>query len=170
MSLKTLQFPRPSAGDFYNTTRKRVHDYFKEKGISKHANASMVFKTIAMLSIYFVPYFLLVTGAFTNIWLMYACWATMGLGMSGIGLSVMHDANHGAYSKNRTVNTIIGQVIWFVGGSSVNWKIQHNVLHHSFTNVDHMDEDLESIPILRFSPHKKHMKIQRFQHIYAWFF
>ncbi|MFT5724361.1 MAG: linoleoyl-CoA desaturase [Bacteroidia bacterium] len=170
MSTKTVNFPRPTAGDFYNTTRKRVHDYFKEKGISKHANAAMVFKTFAMLSIYFVPYFLMITGVFVNTWAIYACWAVMGLGMAGIGLSVMHDANHGAYSKNRTVNTIIGQVIWFVGGSSVNWKIQHNVLHHSFTNVDHMDEDLEAIPILRFTPHKKLMKIHRFQFIYAWFF
>ena len=73
-------------------------------------------------------------------------------------------------AANKKVNNIISQVIWFVGGSSVNWKIQHNVLHHSFTNVEHLDEDLESIPILRFSPHQKHMKIQKYQYIYAWFF
>lgn len=170
MSSKAVHFPRPSAGDFYNTARKRVHEYFKEKGISKHANASMVFKTFAMLAIYFVPYTLMVTGTVVSTWAVFICWMVMGLGMAGIGLSVMHDANHGAYSKNRKINTIIGQVIWFVGGSSVNWKIQHNVLHHSFTNVDHMDEDLETIPILRFSPHKKHMKIQKYQFIYAWFF
>jgi linoleoyl-CoA desaturase len=170
MNRKTVQFPRPSAGDFYNTARKRVHQYFKEKGISKHANANMVLKTIAMLSMYFVPYLLMVTGVFSSIWMVFACWIVMGLGMAGIGLSIMHDANHGAYSKNRTINTIIGQVIWFVGGSSVNWKIQHNVLHHSFTNVDHMDEDLETIPILRFTPHRKLMKIHRFQYIYAYFF
>jgi linoleoyl-CoA desaturase len=170
MSSKTVHFPRPSAGDFYNTTRKRVAEYFKEKGISKHANANMVFKTIAMLAIYFVPFSLLISGVVTNMWLLYLCWAVMGLGMAGIGLSIMHDANHGAYSKNRQINTIIGQVIWFVGGSSVNWKIQHNVLHHSFTNINHMDEDLETIPILRFSPHKKLMKIHKFQFIYAWFF
>lgn len=170
MSRKTVHFPRPSAGDFYNTARKRVHEYFKEKGITTHANASMVFKTIAMLSIYFVPYILMMVGVITNPWLILGSWLLMGFGMAGIGLSVMHDANHGAYSRNKKVNEIISQVIWFIGGSSVNWKIQHNVLHHSFTNVEHMDEDLETIPILRFSPHKKYMKIQRFQYIYAWFF
>ncbi len=170
MAQKTVKFPRPSAGDFYNTARKRVHDYFKEKGITTHANTSMVLKTIAMLSMYFVPYGLMVSGIFPSYWMVMICWIVMGFGMAGIGLSIMHDANHGAYSKNRNINTIIGQVIWFVGGSSVNWKIQHNVLHHSFTNVDHMDEDLETIPILRFTPHKKWMKIHRFQFIYAWFF
>lgn len=170
MVRKTVHFPRPSAGDFYTTARKRVHEYFKTKGITTHANTSMVIKTIVMISIYAVPYLLMVTGVITNPWLIFASWIMMGIGMAGIGLSVMHDANHGAYSKNRKINEIIGQVIWFIGGSSVNWKIQHNVLHHSFTNVDHMDEDLESVSILRFSPHKKHMKIHKLQHFYAWFF
>ena len=130
----------------------------------------MVIKTFCMLSIYFVPYILMMTGVFASFWMVFACWMVMGIGMAGIGLSVMHDANHGAYSKNRNLNTIIGQVIWFIGGSSVNWKIQHNVLHHSFTNVDHMDEDLEAVHFLRFSPHKKRLGIHKLQHIYAWFF
>ncbi len=170
MQRKTVQFPRPSAGDFYNTARKRVHEYFKTAGISKHANANMVIKTVVMLSMYLVPYFLMIFGAFSTFLPVLICWIVMGAGMAGIGLSVMHDANHGAYSKNRKINEMLGQVIWFIGGSSVNWKIQHNILHHSFTNVDHMDEDLESVPFLRFSPHKKKLKIHRLQHIYAWFF
>jgi linoleoyl-CoA desaturase len=170
MQRKTLQFPRPSAGDFYNTARKRVHEYFKSTGISKHANTNMVIKTVVMLSLYLVPYLLMMFGVFTTFLPVLICWIIMGVGMAGIGLSVMHDANHGAYSKNRKINDMLGQVIWFIGGSSVNWKIQHNVLHHSYTNVDHMDEDLESVPFLRFSPHKKKLKIHRLQHIYAWFF
>lgn len=130
----------------------------------------MVIKTIVMISLYIVPYILMMAGLFSNVWVIFGCWILMGVGMAGIGLSVMHDANHGAYSRNRKVNDIIGQVIWFIGGSSANWKIQHNVLHHSYTNVDHMDEDLESVPFLRFSPHRERMKIHRLQHIYAWFF
>lgn len=130
----------------------------------------MVIKTVVMLSLYLVPYLLMMFGVFTTFLPVLICWIIMGVGMAGIGLSVMHDANHGAYSKNRKINDMLGQVIWFIGGSSVNWKIQHNVLHHSYTNVDHMDEDLESVPFLRFSPHKKKLKIHRLQHIYAWFF
>ncbi len=170
MERKTVQFPRPSAGDFYNITRKRVHEYFKSEGISKHANAKMVIKTILLLSLYLVPYVLMLTGVFTSLWMVFICWMIMGTGMAGVGLSVMHDANHGSYSKNRKVNNVISQVIWIIGGSSVNWKIQHNVLHHSFTNVAHLDEDLETVSLLRFSPHQEKKKIQRFQHLYAWFF
>jgi linoleoyl-CoA desaturase len=94
----------------------------------------------------------------------------MGFGMAGIGLAIMHDANHGSYSKNAKVNKIMGYLINFVGGSATNWKIQHNVLHHSYTNIEGHDEDITSIPILRFSPSQKLRKIHRYQYIYAWFF
>ena len=76
----------------------------------------------------------------------------MGFGMAGIGLAIMHDANHGAYSKNDTVNKFFGGLIKFLGGSETNWKIQHNVLHHTYTNIEGLDEDIEApVVALRFS-------------------
>ena len=62
-------------------------------------------------------------------------WSLMGLGMAGIGLSVMHDANHGAYSKKPIVNKLLGYCLNLVGGYDLNWRIQHNVLHHTYTNI-----------------------------------
>lgn len=89
--------------------------------------------------------------------------------MAGIGLSVMHDANHRAYSKNVKVNKFVGFVINFLGGYHVNWRIQHNVLHHSYTNIHQHDEDLES-PAFRFSPDQPRHFLHRFQAFYAIFF
>jgi len=94
-------------------------------------------------------------------------WALMGLGMSGIGLSVMHDANHGAYSNNKHVNNALGFLLNFIGGYPPNWKIQHNVLHHSFTNIHGHDEDIDKKGIIRFSPTQKRKGIYRFQVFYA---
>lgn len=157
--------------EFDRTLKKRVRDYFKDNNISKHANAAMVFKTFAMLSIYLVPFILMLTGVITNGWLIMLCWIIMGVGMAGIVMGVMHDANHGAYSKNETVNKLIGRVIVLVGGFAANWKIQHNILHHSYTNIQGFDEDI-SAPggLLRFSPNCELKKVHRFQHWYAWFF
>ncbi|MCB9262568.1 MAG: acyl-CoA desaturase [Flavobacteriales bacterium] len=165
-----IKFPRQSGNDFYNTVRQRVHEYFQKGEISKYANTEMVMKTIFMLSLYFIPYLFVLFLGGVSTWLYLLLWVIMGTGMAGIGLSIMHDANHGAYSQNRKVNDFISKVIWFVGGSYTNWRIQHNVLHHSFTNINEHDEDLETVPFLRFSPHKKRMKIHRLQYIYAWFF
>jgi len=93
-------------------------------------------------------------------------WTLMGFGMSGIGLSVMHDANHGAYSANQTVNRMVSLVINFIGGYHVNWRIQHNVLHHSFTNIHEHDHDLEN-GVMRFSPNQDHESRFYYQAFYA---
>ncbi|MBI3133106.1 MAG: acyl-CoA desaturase [Bacteroidetes bacterium] len=169
--LKPIRFSQKIGADFNGTLKKRVRDYFKDNNISRFANANMVLKTIFMVSLYFTPYFLMVFGVITNPWLIVLCWAIMGIGIAGIGLSIMHDANHGAYSKNEKVNFWIGRVLNVVGGFAPTWNIQHNVLHHSYTNILGYDEDVSPpISLLRFSPKDKYRKIQRFQFIYAWFF
>lgn len=166
MSLPAVKFNVQDRPEFFKELRKRVNGYFKENNISKHANTNMVIKTIFMLSLYFAPLVLMITGVVSGLWPVLGMWALMGLGMSGIGMSVMHDANHGSYSQNRTVNQFLGSVILFIGGFRENWKIQHNVLHHSFTNIHQHDEDLDSA-LLRLSPNQPLKKGHRFQALYG---
>jgi linoleoyl-CoA desaturase len=154
--------------EFYQTLKQRVNQYFEDNNISKNANAAMITKSVAMLSIYLIPYFLIITGVLSNPWLVFAAWIVMGLGMAGVGFSIMHDANHGSYSKNPKVNRRLGNLIYLLGGNPDNWKIQHNVLHHSFTNIDGMDEDLDTPWFLRFSPDRPHHPVHKYQFIYAW--
>jgi len=45
--------------------------------------------------------------------------------------------------------------------------MQHNVLHHTYTNVANLDEDIDDKLILRFNPHTKVKKFHRLQYIYA---
>jgi linoleoyl-CoA desaturase len=47
------------------------------------------------------------------------------------------------------------------------WKIQHNVLHHSYTNIEGADDDLDPRFVMRFTPNQKRLWFHRFQHIYA---
>ncbi len=166
-----LKFSTTVGADFNATLKKRVRAYFKDNNISKYANANMKIKTVFMLTLYFAPYILMMSGAFTNSWLIAMCWALMGFGMAGIGMSVIHDANHGAYSKNDKVNYFLGRLVNLVGAYAPTWKIQHNVLHHTYTNIQHFDEDIDPpVPIIRFTPHDKYKPIHRFQFLYAWFF
>jgi linoleoyl-CoA desaturase len=127
----------------------------------------MKLKTAFMLLLYFVPWALMVIGVVSSSWLVLLMWILMSFGMSGIGLSIMHDANHGSYSKNPKVNFALGYLIAFIGGYHITWKIQHNVLHHSFTNIDGYDEDINKPGILRFSPTQKRKGIFKFQAFYA---
>ncbi|MEM9858775.1 MAG: acyl-CoA desaturase [Bacteroidota bacterium] len=169
MSLPVVRFNREDRPEFFQELRARVNEYFKENGISKHANTSMKIKTIFMLLLYFIPLMLMLTGVVSGLWPVIFMWTLMGFGMSGIGLSIMHDANHGSYSKNKRVNNALGFLVNFLGAYHINWKIQHNVLHHSYTNVEGYDEDISN-PVMRFSPEQDRKWIFKFQVFYAWFF
>lgn len=165
-----VKFSNNLNADFFETVRQKVNDYFKTNNISRFGNYKMVIKSIVMILLYLGPYAVLVSGAIVNPWLIWGMWMIMGFGMAGIGLAIMHDANHGSYSGNAKVNKMMGYLINLVGGSVINWKIQHNVLHHSFTNIEGHDDDITTIPILRFSPVQKYYKIHKYQYIYAWLF
>lgn len=165
-----MKFAPGGQESFYNVMKQRVDEYFQNNNITTNANNTMRIKTIVMLSLYFVPFLLIATGlTAASPWLFYAAWVTMGIGTVGIGASVMHDSNHGSYSTNNTVNSFLGNVLNLLGGYSRNWRIQHNILHHTYTNLDGLDEDIEGTKLIRMSPHKPLMGIHRYQHIYAWF-
>ena len=102
--------------------------------------------------------------------MLFGLYILSGLGMAGIGMGVMHDAIHGSYSKNKKINTLLGYTFNLIGANATIWKIQHNILHHTYTNIDNADDDLNAPFFLRFSPHAKHYWIHKFQHIYIWFF
>jgi linoleoyl-CoA desaturase len=155
--------------DFVSTLNSRVADYFKNSKVSRHANSEMVVKTFCMFGLYFTPYALILSGVVVHPLLLLLSVVVMSIGLAGIGLTVMHDANHGAYSKKAWVNNLLGYSLNLVGASSFNWKIQHNVLHHTYTNVHEEDEDVSPRGVLRFTPHSDWKLIHRYQHIYAWF-
>ena len=99
MSTQSIRFNNANRS-FYLTAKKRVDDYFKENNLSRYGNTQMVIKSIFMFALYFFPFLLLILNVFDNLWIQSLLSVLMGFGMSGIGLSIMHDANHGAYSRN----------------------------------------------------------------------
>jgi linoleoyl-CoA desaturase len=169
--LNIVSFSPSGKDSFQETVIARVRSYFRINNISPYANAKMWVKTTVMLLLYFVPYILMVSGLGAGRSLLFfAFWLVMASGMIGIGTSVMHDANHGTYSPKKKVNSFIGYILEIIGGYAVTWKIQHNQLHHTYTNIAGLDEDIDSIKLLRFSPRQPRHWYHRYQYIYAWFF
>ncbi len=154
---------------FFSTLRQRVDAYFKEKKLSKHYNAAMVFKTIILLAGYLIPFACLLI--FTpSIGISMAIWAIMGFAVAGIGMSIMHDANHGGYSASAKTNYWMGHTLNLLGGSVFNWKLQHNLLHHTYTNIINLDDDIADKLVLRFSPHTNVKWYHKLQFVYAFLF
>ena len=169
-AIKHLTFSKAKTTDFADVLRSRVSEYLKENNISRHANAGMVVKSIFMVCLYLVPLSLINFGNIQSVGLFFLLYIVAGLGMAGVGMGVMHDALHGSYSRNKHVNKILGYSMNLIGGNHVVWKLQHNVLHHTFTNVEHVDDDISAPFFLRFSPHAPKNGLHRFQQYYSWFF
>ena len=123
MSVPAIKFNQKAQPEFQKELRQRVNRYFKENNLSKYANAEMKFKTAFMIALYFGPFVLMLTGVVNSALGVLSMWFIMGLGVSGIGLAIMHDANHGAYSSDKRVNKVVGYILNFMGGFPANWRM-----------------------------------------------
>lgn len=165
--MKIPRFIEHERNGFYTTLRKRVDNYFTTNNISRHANATMIFKTFLFWGGYASLYLLIVFGGFS-------LWANLGLALilgffaAMVGFNVSHDAIHGAYSSRKWVNDLLSFSFNTLGASPYIWRISHNVVHHTYTNIPGHDEDIEVAPgLVRLSPEDKLNYLQRFQHYYA---
>ncbi len=164
----TIKFSKVDSAKFFRTLNKRINDYFKEKKVKKTGNWKLYFKTIIMFTLLITPLILLLTlslPAWTQILFM----IITGIGIAGVGMNVMHDANHESFSSKKWVNKLMGSSIHILAGNDYNWKVQHNVLHHTYTNIQGHDEDIDAGRIIRFSKHTKWLKIHQYQKYYAFF-
>jgi linoleoyl-CoA desaturase len=163
-----VKFINVEKNAFFSTLRKRVDDYFIQNHFSKYGNNKLIIKTVIMVSAYLIP-FLVILFAKPGLVFSLFLWSLMGLSVAGLGMSVMHDANHGAYSINKRINWLMAHVLNMIGGSTFNWKLQHNVLHHTYTNITNMDDDIATKPALRLSPHAPVNYLHRYQWIHSFF-
>ncbi len=168
LSNKKIKFLNKSKSEFFATLRENVENHFEANNLNKTGGNTLVLKAIFMICLYVIPFLLILSGKFDNISMLFLAFLS-GLGMAGVGMSVMHDANHGSFSSKKWVNDAFGASLFFMGGNVLNWKTQHNVLHHTYTNIHEIDEDITGKPLLRFSFQEQWKPYHRFQFIYAFF-
>lgn len=159
-------FPVRDGNAFLAAVRTAVHADFEHRQITPRGGVAMAVKAMVLLGLVAVPYLLIVTNSVAPL-LMLPLAALIGLGIAGIGFAVAHDALHGSTSGNPTVNALAGLSMDLIGGSSYLWRITHNVIHHTYTNIHGTDEDLAVSPLLRLSPHAPRRWFHRWQHWYA---
>ena len=160
-----LTFLKNSESEFYQVLKERVNSYFETNKISKHANGHMVFKTFFILSMVGLTYALVLINPFHPLIQLVIAMA-LGFFTALIGLNIAHDALHGAYSSNQKINSWLGITFNLIGANDYIWKIKHNIIHHTFTNIPDHDDDINQAKILRMEPTQKRKPIHRYQHFY----
>jgi linoleoyl-CoA desaturase len=158
----------PGDDGFHSALKARAEEYLARSGRPPWGGLAMHLKTATILAWHAGGYALLL--AFGGASLPLAILLTFSLALStvGIGFAVMHDANHGAWSRSPVVNRAVGLTLDLVGGSSYVWRFKHNVRHHTYSNIDGLDSDVDAAPFLRLAPSQRRRLLHRFQHLYAW--
>ncbi len=156
------------AKSLHSDLKKRVQQYFDEKGIDSTGNTKLFSKAIIMIIALVLVYIHLLV--WTPVWYLALgeCIIMGGL-VAGIGFNVMHDGSHGSFSNNKVMNRIAASSISLLGANHFMWNMKHNMIHHSFTNIVGVDDDIEIGALMRMAPTQKRYKIHKFQHFYVWF-
>lgn len=153
--------------DFRKELHKKVYEYLDNCGKPIRAPLAMYRKTAILLAWLALAYTALVFIS-SSWWQALLSSALMAAAIAGIGFNIPHDAGHGSYSGNAAVNRGMAFVFDIMGASSYCWHWKHNVLHHGWTNVPGVDDDINVGPLARLAPQQKHYGFHRLQQYYLW--
>jgi linoleoyl-CoA desaturase len=163
-----IVFRNASETAFSRELRGAVAQHFRDRGTAPFADRAMVVKTLILLTLTFGTYALLVSVRLPPL-AMLGLTVVLGTGLASIGFCVVHDALHDSYSSSRRWNSLLGTSLELLGGSRYFWRLSHNLVHHTYTNVSRVDEDLTAIePLMRLDPAAPRRRWHRWQHLYAW--
>lgn len=152
---------------FHGELKRRISDYFKHAGKSSTGNFHLYLKAVVLVISFLFIYTHLVF--FTPApWLAIIECIVLGGLTAAIGFNVMHDGMHGSFSKRKWINEMAGLSLNFLGANNFMWRSKHNIIHHTYTNIEGIDDDIEAKPLLRLCETQKYYKIHRFQHWYFW--
>lgn len=154
-------------GGFHRELKRRVDAHFAGAGVQRTASPRMHRKTTVILGWFVASYLLLVFGASTW-WQGGLLSASLAFAIAAIGFNIQHDANHGAFSTRSTTNRVLGFTLDMLGASSYVWRWKHNVFHHTYTNLDGADDDIQIGLLARLAPEQRRLAIHRVQQFYLW--
>jgi linoleoyl-CoA desaturase len=150
---------------FVKELGESIHRYFLGMKNGVYATPLVWLKAFVLLVLFFLLYTLTVWGDL--IWplrlMLVVLWGLVSL---LIVFNIGHDAVHGAFSKYRWVNKVLGYSFNLVGANAYSWKLKHNDAHHQHTNIDGRDHDMVLDPFMRVSPHAGFRWHYRWQHLY----
>jgi linoleoyl-CoA desaturase len=170
-TIATVEGPREPRygkdGGFHQELRSRVQTFLLSSGLPARGLPALYWKTALMFLWLASSYVLLVFAADTA-WQALPLAVSLGLAIAGIGFNVMHDGSHGSYSTRPWLNRLMARALDLLGGSSFVWQRKHNLLHHTWPNVQGVDDDIDTGALARLSPGQKLRSYHRLQHLYMW--
>jgi linoleoyl-CoA desaturase len=162
------KFVQPSL-TFTQELKKRINEYFENNQVNKTGNRKLFSKAIILALSFIAIYVNIVFFTPSNVLAIIEC-MLLAVVVSSIGFNIMHDGGHGSFSSNKIINRVAAHSLDFLGGSSYMWHMKHNIIHHTYTNVEGVDDDINVEPWLRFHANQKKRSLHKYQYLYFWVF
>ena len=154
-----------SQSTFFRSLKEKVDSYFADKQLDPAGNGKLYFKSALQVFTAAALYIVLVFFTPVPLISILLC-SILGLNLAVIGFNVMHEGGHASFSKYPWVNKASAYFLNILGGNSYYWKIKHNINHHTYTNIEGMDSDIDVKPFMRLHEEQPLRPYHRFQHIY----
>jgi linoleoyl-CoA desaturase len=154
------------ATSFSATLKQRVEETLTQRALPRHGGPRVVLKAASILATLAVSYVGLVFWA-TSLWQVVLCAFLVSQAIVLIGFNIMHDAGHGAFSRHGWLNRAMARSLDLIGGSIDVWRVKHHVLHHTYTNINAFDDDLDVGVWMRLHPSQPWRPWHRYQAFYA---
>ncbi|MDB5273789.1 MAG: acyl-CoA desaturase [Chitinophagaceae bacterium] len=151
---------------FFTSLKEKVALYFEKEELSRNGTTHLYLKASFFILTYFLAYGTLLLGH-PPVWGALLLCVYLGLAAAAIGFNIMHDGSHGSFSDIQWINVIAAYSINILGGDAVLWKNKHNIIHHTYTNLEGHDQDIAQLPVLRLNSLQKKYYLHRFQHLYC---
>lgn len=151
---------------FSRSLKKGVNEYFSGSNKKKTGGNALGVKAVILLVSLVSLYVYLVF--FSPYWLfaILLC-GVLGVNLALIGFNIMHDAGHDTFSSSKRLNSIFSYSLNLLGGNIYLWKLKHNIAHHTYTNIEGEDYDIE-VKFMRLhedQPFKAHHRYQKYYFI-----
>ncbi|MBL0744793.1 fatty acid desaturase family protein [Chryseolinea lacunae] len=150
---------------FFRTLKQKVDRYFTESRLHPAGNRKLYFKSILQIVSASALYTVLVFFTPMAPVSIFLC-LLLGLNLAVIGFNVMHEGGHQSFSRIPWMNNASAYFLNILGGITYYWKIKHNVNHHTYTNIEGMDSDIDVKPFMRLHADQPRHGYHRFQHVY----
>jgi linoleoyl-CoA desaturase len=152
---------------FFKDLKARVDQYFRDKKLHPAGNGKLYLKSSILILLAAAIYVTIVFFTPVAAVSLLLCFI-LGLNLAVIGFNIMHEGGHQTFSKHSWLNMTSAYFLNVLGGNTYYWKIKHNVNHHTYTNIEGMDSDIDVKPFMRLHEGQPIRSYHRFQHIY-WF-
>jgi len=150
---------------FFREVKAKVDRYFSERKLDPTGNRKLYIKSVIQVFSALALYTVLVF--FTPpAWLALSLCFILGLNLAIIGFNIMHEGGHQSFSKHQWLNSVSAYFLNVLGGNSYFWKAKHNINHHTYTNIEGMDSDIDIQPFMRLHADQQRHWFHRFQQFY----